>query len=118
MNAITTIPTNACPPKYRGLSPREECRLRSRRLGGNETPGGLPNSESHAAAIATAVARREMVLAKVAEGFATRSQLRTALNAVTWVDQTIEALVTSGRMKAVRVQNGKPWGLSYRVVAV
>jgi len=35
---------NKCPDKYRGLTPARECRLRSVRLGVEETPGRLPMS--------------------------------------------------------------------------
>ena len=38
------IGMNKCPDKYRGLTPARECRLRSIRLGVEETPGRLPMS--------------------------------------------------------------------------
>lgn len=54
MNTLTTIRhSNACPPAYRGLTPKEECRLRSVLTGIEERPGRRPPSPDDKKGITT-----------------------------------------------------------------
>ena len=84
MNALTTTPTNACPARYRSLSPERECAIRGLRYGTEEKPGGKPPSPGDKDGTwdaPTTIARRAAILAALANGPLRNIEIAAAIGA-------------------------------------
>lgn len=96
---------NACPDRYRDLSPKRHCELRSVRLGHEERPGGLPQNRPEVYH-ATDAEAREIIVDAVARGVTSTGRLREAAR-VDWdrMKPILAGLVMEGRIRAVKKSN-------------
>lgn len=71
MNALIPLHTNRCRPEFRNLSAKDQCYLRSVRLGTSERPGGKPQSSDATGGTWTQVGsaeRRAQITAALSNG--------------------------------------------------
>jgi len=115
MNDMTIIATNRCRPEYRGLSPKEECKIRSRRTGVQERPGALPRMayENSGRASIESSDRDAMILASLASGPKYAFEIRaTVPGTPDTIQRNLVLLEREGYVKCKRAKHTRPiWSL-------